>query len=78
MAAFFILVMDKYGNDPNEWVYSASARTEGTLKALNCFQDPPHGLPKNSFRELSSTRTSLPPCAGGAPEGGTIYGIEHL
>jgi hypothetical protein len=78
MAAFFILVMDKYASDPDEWVYSASARTEATLEAMKCYQDPPHGLPKNSFGTVSSTRTSLPPCAGGNPEDGTIYGIKHL
>jgi hypothetical protein len=78
VAAFFILVMDKYANDPNEWTYSASARNESTLRAMNCYQDPPHGLPKSSFGTVSATRISLPPCRGGNQEGGTIYGIEHL
>lgn len=77
MAAFFILVMDKYRNDPNSWVYSASAITASTLQQLKCYQDPPHGLPKDRFVAVSSLETTLPPCAGGAPETGTIYGIRH-
>ena len=77
MASFFILVMDKYGSDPNFWVYSASASGDATLKGMACYTDPPHSLPKGSFVEVNSTRTSLPPCAGGSPEGGTIYGIRH-
>jgi hypothetical protein len=77
MPAFYILVMDKYNRDPNEWVYSATAQSAAELMALKCFQDPPHGLPKNGFAAVSSTRVSLPPCAGGEPEDGTIYGIER-
>ncbi len=78
MATFFILVMDKYRNDPNYWIYSASASSEATLKEMSCYTDPLHSLPKGSFVEVSSTRTSLPPCAGGSSEGGTIYGIRHV
>jgi len=79
MAAFFILVMDKYKGDPNYWVYSASASSEATLKNLACYTDPPHSLPKGSFVQVSSIGTSLPPCANvGSPEGGTIYGINHV
>jgi hypothetical protein len=78
MAAFFILVMDKYKGDPNYWIYSASASGEATLKAMTCYTDPPHSLPKGSFVEVSATRTSLPPCVDlSSPEGGTIYGIRH-
>jgi hypothetical protein len=78
MAAFFILVMDRYRDDPDEWIYSASARSEASLKGLDCYKDPPHALPKASFGVVSSSRTSLPPCAGGDAEDGTIYGIQHL
>ena len=78
MAAFFILVMDTYQNDPNYWVYNASASSEASLKEMACYTDPPHSLPKGNFVQVSSTRTSLPPCVGGSPEGGTIYGIRHV
>jgi hypothetical protein len=76
MAKFYILVMDRYRNDPNEWTYSASARTEAELIDLRCFEDPPHGLPKNRYIAVSERPISKPPCAGGPPEEGTIYGID--
>jgi hypothetical protein len=78
MAAFFILVMDEYKNDPDTWIYCFSARTEAAIKELECYKPELHGLPKKRFVEVSATRVNLPPCAGGEPEGGTIYGIEHL
>ncbi len=78
MAMFFILAMDRYQDDPDQWIYSASATTAAQLQALRCYKDPPHGLPKNTFGQVSSIRTSLPPCAGGDAEEGTIYGINHL
>jgi len=78
MAAFFILVLDKYKNDPNYWVYSASASTEAALKAMTYYTDPPHSLPKGSFQEVSETRTSVLPSAGGSSEEAAIYGIRHV
>lgn len=78
MAAFFILVLDKYQSDPKYWIFNASAQSETQLKGLSCYNDPPESLPKSVFLQVSSTRTSLPPCAGGSPEGGTIYGIKHI
>ena len=84
MATLFILVMDKYQNDQNDqnsqdyWVYSASASSEATLTGKACYTDPPHSLPKGRYVEVSSTRTSFPPCAGGPPEEGTIYGIRRV
>jgi hypothetical protein len=75
MATFYILVMDRYRNDPSEWIYSASASTEAELINLRCFQDPPHGLPKNRYTAVTEKTVSKPPCSGGPPEGGTIYGI---
>jgi hypothetical protein len=77
MAAFFILVMDKYKKNLNDWLYSASKRTEAELQALQCYEDPPHGLPKATFISVSQTTVNLPPCTGGSPEGGTIHGIQH-
>ena len=77
-ATFFILVMDKYQDDVHQWIYSASARTAEKLQGLRCYNDPPHGLPKETFDSVSSVRTRLPPCAGGDTEEGTIYGITHL
>lgn len=78
MATFFILVMDKYRNDPDYWVYSARASNEAKLKGMACYTDPPHSLPKRSYVEVNSTRTILPPCAGGSPEDGTIYEIRQV
>ena len=78
MAAFFILVLDKYKNDPNYWVYNASASTEAALKAMTYYTDPPHSLPKGMFVEVSSATTSVSPSAGGSSEEAAIYGIRHI
>jgi len=77
MPAFFILVMDKYEKNLNDWLYSASSRTKAALQALQCYEEPPHGLPKATFISVSQTKVNLPPCTGGSPEGGTIHGIQH-
>ena len=77
MPMFFILVMDKYPNDPKQWLFSASALSEAELRALPCYEDPPHALPKLMFVSVSETRINLPPSAGGDSEGGTIYAIRH-
>jgi hypothetical protein len=61
-AAFFVLVLDKYANDPNYWIYDASSSSETTLKGMACYNDPPESLPKGSFVTVSSTRTRIPPC----------------
>jgi hypothetical protein len=50
MAAFYILVMDQYNTDPDQWLYSASSSSADTLQNTACYNDPPRGLPKRSFR----------------------------
>jgi hypothetical protein len=77
MTAFFVLVLDKY-DQPDSWVYSASAATEGDLANLDCYEDPPHYIPRDHFRKESSKRTEVRPCAGGPDDAGTIYGLNHV
>ena len=41
MPAFYILVMDQYRNDPDSWLYSASASSEAALQNTACYRAPP-------------------------------------
>jgi hypothetical protein len=51
MATFFILVMDKYENSQDSWVYSALESSEATLKGKACYTDPPGSMPKGGYLE---------------------------
>ncbi len=80
MPAFYILVMDQYKNDPDFWLYRESSRSEAELQK-DCYDSgAPHKLPRSSFKAVSSTPLikDIPPCAGGAFEAGTIYGMQHV
>jgi hypothetical protein len=82
MAAFYILVMDQYNTDPDQWLYSASSSSADTLHNTACDNQPPRGLPKSAFVAVTTARLSrsIPPCNSqdGQPEGGTIYGVRHV
>jgi hypothetical protein len=82
MAAFYILVMDQYNTDPDQWLYSASSSSADTLQNTACYNDPPRGLPKIVFVAVTTARLNrnIPPCSSqdGQPEGGTIYGVRHV
>jgi hypothetical protein len=78
MADFFILVLDKYvPQDLGSWVYSASAKTLADLGNVNCYDDPPHSLPRASFLGVNAGPMALAPCAGGDADPGVIYGMTH-
>ncbi len=76
MAMFFILVMDKYKDDPGQWMYSASSISKAQLLALRCYEDPPRCLPRDNYVSVCESRVSMRPCAGGEPEGGTVHGLN--
>lgn len=87
MISFFILVMDQYKDDLQDWLYSAyeeAANSQDmdcektTLNELRCYVDPPNSLPKEGCEIVCSKRIRIPPCSGGDPEGGTIYGIKKI
>jgi hypothetical protein len=82
MAAFYILVMDQYKDDPDKWISSVSSSSIDKLQNMSCYNDPPLSLPRATFIAVSQERLNkpIPPCKqqDGNAEGGTIYGIHHV
>jgi hypothetical protein len=79
MPDFYILVMDRYlGVDPAKWTFSASATDAAALLNLDCFQDPPHQIPRSTFVSTGSQETAIRPCQGGDREHGFVHGIKHV
>ena len=80
------MVLDRYKDDSSYWRYSAFENgnisknimdcEKTSLNSLDCYKDPPQSLPKDGFKVVCSKKIRIPPCSGGDPEEGTIYGLK--
>lgn len=79
MAAFYILVMDRYvQQNTHLWIYSASATSLDELQHLPCYKEPPQTIPRNLYEVVENVPRQIAPCTTGVPQSGHILGLEHV